>query len=188
MGKLGRSQRLRGRGHFGAVCALACLLALSACGKTDADSAVVEPSTTQEITPPLSGEAPVLDLTAQADIQTQITRLLAAQDNAWNRGDIAGFMEVYWDHGDLRFASGGAINRGWQATMDGYQARYPDETAMGELSFSNLEIKVLSPHYAQVFGRWGLKRDKDTPGGLFTLLFQKIDGQWKIISDHTSSE
>ncbi len=121
-------------------------------------------------------------------VKSEIIQMLHVQDAAWNAGDIDEFMEYYIKSKDLRFASGGNINRGWQATIDGYKTRYPDKDAMGKLSFTNIEIKVLSPEYAQVFARWGLERKSDNPGGLFTLLLQKIDGQWLIVSDHTSSD
>ncbi len=124
----------------------------------------------------------------EAAIRTEITDMLHVQDTAWNDGNIDGFMAHYLASEDLRFASGGKINRGWQATIDGYKSRYPDKVAMGALSFKNLEIKVLSREYAQVFGRWGLKRAHDNPGGLFTLLLKKQGEKWVIISDHTSSD
>lgn len=127
------------------------------------------------------------DSYVESKIKTDITNVLKAQDEAWNRGDIDAFMEDYWKSEELRFASGGNINRGWQATIDGYKTRYPDKATMGELSFSDLEIKVLSSKYAQVFGRWSLKRENDNPGGLFTLLFENRGGKWLIVSDHTSS-
>lgn len=120
-------------------------------------------------------------------IKTEITDVLHTQDKAWNAGDIDKFMDDYLKSDDLRFASAGNINRGWQATLDSYKTRYPDRAAMGVLSFEGLEIKVLSHEYAQVFGHWKLERESDTPGGLFTLLMQNVDDRWIIISDHTSS-
>lgn len=121
-------------------------------------------------------------------IKSEITDMLHAQDAAWNAGDIDGFMEDYLKSEDLRFASGGNVNRGWQATIDGYKNRYPDKETMGKLTFKDMEIKVLSAQYAQVFGRWELEREQDKPGGLFTLLVQKRDEKWLIITDHTSSD
>jgi uncharacterized protein len=123
----------------------------------------------------------------EADIKTDIMQVLDAQDAAWNAGDIDGFMAHYLTSEGLRFASGGTTNRGWQATLERYKTRYPDKMAMGTLNFQNLEIKVLSPDYAQVFGRWELTRAYDKPGGLFTLLLNRRDGKWVIVSDHTSS-
>jgi len=124
----------------------------------------------------------------EAAIKTDIIQMLQAQDAAWNAGDIDGFMAHYLASEELRFASGGKIKRGWQATLDGYKIRYPDKAAMGALDFQNLEVKVLSPDFAQVFGRWELIRAHDKLGGLFTLLLNKQDGEWVIISDHTSSD
>ena len=121
-------------------------------------------------------------------VKTEITDMLHVQDEAWNAGNIDGFMAHYLRDEDLRFASGGNVNRGWQATIDGYKTRYPDKAAMGTLSFKDLEITVLSDEYAQVFGHWELERTHDKPGGLFTLLLRKTGGKWVIVSDHTSSD
>ena len=35
-------------------------------------------------------------------------------------------------------------------------------------------------------GKWHLKRKEDDLGGHFTLLWKKIDGEWKIVVDHSS--
>ncbi len=120
-------------------------------------------------------------------IEKDIRDTLARQDATWNRGDIDGFMQDYMKSEGLRFASGGKVNRGWQATIDGYKTRYPDKAAMGTLSFTDLEIEVFSEKDALVFGRWSLERKADRPNGLFTLNMQNQDGRWVIVSDHTSS-
>ncbi len=128
------------------------------------------------------------DRYSQDDLKAEISRTLSAQGDAWNAGDIDAFMGDYIKSGDLRFASGGKINRGWQVTRDGYVARYPDRATMGSLAFTDLEIEILSKRDAVVFGKWRLTRAADTPGGLFTLQMRKDNGAWKIVSDHTSSE
>lgn len=120
-------------------------------------------------------------------IKTQIKETLTRQDNAWNDGDIDGFMKDYIKDESLRFASGGNIRRGWQATIDRYKLTYPDKAAMGTLSFTDLEINVITAQDALVFGRWKLDRAEDTPNGLFTLHMREQGGQWLIVSDHTSS-
>jgi len=58
---------------------------------------------------------------------------------------------------------------------------------MGVLSFERLEITMLGDDAAVVHGAWGLEREQDRPSGLFTLIFNKIDGDWKIVSDTTTS-
>ncbi len=114
-------------------------------------------------------------------------KVLAAQTAAWNSCDIDGFMAGYWHSKDLRFASGDKVTYGWEKTLQGYKARYADCAKMGQLSFSDIETRTLSPTAVQVFGHWSLARAGDHPHGLFTLLFQKFGDDWRIISDHTSA-
>lgn len=118
-----------------------------------------------------------------------ITKLLQDQEDAWNAGDIAGFMEGYWKSDSLRFASGGTIRQGWQETIDRYYTNYPDRAAMGELKFENYEMRRLSPNQATVFGRYNLKREAPhgDATGLYTLMLEKKESGWIIISDHTSA-
>lgn len=118
--------------------------------------------------------------------EDRVRTILSAQQIAWNAGDIDGFMQGYWRSPDLRFASGGSVTNGWQSTRDRYHARYSDRALMGELSFSDLEFDTLSSDAAIVHGAWALRRDGDRPSGLFTLIFKRIDGEWKIVSDTTT--
>lgn len=57
------------------------------------------------------------------------------------------------------------------------------------LKFSDLEIMVLSPDYAEVFGKFHLTRDKSVgdASGLFTLLMRREGDQWLVLHDHTSA-
>lgn len=124
---------------------------------------------------------------ANARASGEILALLEQQDEAWNRGDIDGFMEGYWVSPDLRFASGGDVTRGYSETLARYKQRYASRALMGTLDTSEHEIVVLAPDAAIAHGRWQLTRDNDTPGGLYTLVLRKIGGEWKIVSDTTTS-
>lgn len=103
----------------------------------------------------------------------------------WNRGDIPAFMEGYWKSDQLTFVST-RVTKGWQQTLDNYKKSYPDKAAMGTLTFSDLEITAVSKGAAVVLGSWSLKREKDNPGGKFTLIFRKFKEGWLIVHDHTS--
>lgn len=116
-----------------------------------------------------------------------IRSVMTAQAAAWNRGDLEAFMQGYWHVESLRFASGGSVTHGWQATLDRYRQRYADRAAMGTLRFTDLEIEPLSADAALVFGHWSLTREADQPQGLFTLLFRKTDSGWVITRDHSSA-
>jgi ketosteroid isomerase-like protein len=116
-----------------------------------------------------------------------ITAMLEAQDAAWNRGDIPGFMAGYWRSPELRFASGGTIARGWDATLERYETRYDTPEKMGTLVTSEYEIDVVSEDAAIAHGRWMLDVAGENPSGLYTLVLRKIEGDWLIVSDTTTS-
>jgi ketosteroid isomerase-like protein len=116
-----------------------------------------------------------------------IRGVLEAQAAAWNRGDIEGYMDGYDRSPKTEFVGGDSITRGWQEVFDRYKQRYDSREKMGTLTFSDLEINILSKDAAVVLGRWRLKRTNDEPHGTFTLLFRKTKSGWKIVHDHTSS-
>jgi len=115
-----------------------------------------------------------------------ILKVLSTQQTAWNKGDIDGFMEGYWKSDSLLFVGKAAPIHGWQGTIERYRRNYPDKSAMGTLTFGILKVDVMDKHNAFVLGSWHLEREKDAPGGYFTLWFKKIKGVWVIVCDHTS--
>ena len=129
----------------------------------------------------------LMAISFQAEAQeTEIRALLQKQTEAWNRGELEDFMEGYWKNDSLMFIGKSGITYGWQQTLDNYKRGYPDKTAMGQLTFTLIEIKRLSSKYYSVVGRWNLKRTIGDIGGHYTLLMKKINGVWVIISDHSS--
>lgn len=119
-------------------------------------------------------------------IKEAIRKVLDEQVAAWNRGDIKDFMKGYWNSPEMTFVSGTTITKGWQTTLERYQKNYNSRAQMGVLTFSDLEITVLSKKSAVVLGKWALRRENDNPSGIFTLTFRKFKNGWKIILDHTS--
>jgi beta-aspartyl-peptidase (threonine type) len=117
-----------------------------------------------------------------------IERVLRTQQEAWNRHDLEGFMAGYWNSPELTFFSAAEEHDGWQATIDRYLAKYSSPGhEMGKLEFSGLRVVVLGQDSAFVRGSWKLTMsDGKTPHGLFTLVFRKFSGGWKIVHDHTS--
>lgn len=118
-------------------------------------------------------------------IRAEITKVMTDQAAAWNKGDIETFMQGYWRSEKLVFVST-AVTRGWQPTLDRYKKNYDSRAKMGTLTFSDLEIDVFSKDSAAVLGSWSLAREKDSPGGKFTLIFKRFKDGWKIVHDHTS--
>jgi ketosteroid isomerase-like protein len=123
-----------------------------------------------------------------------IQKVLDDQAEAWNQGDLEGYMNGYWQDQDspdqkLTFYSGGDKTSGWQETYERYRRKYKSEpdSDMGQVKFSEVDIQLLGGDSALVRGRWHLERkNKEPVGGLFTLLFQKKAQHWFIVHDHTS--
>ena len=115
-----------------------------------------------------------------------VLRVLETQPLAWNKGDINGFMQGYWHSDSLVFVGKTAPQYGWQNTLNNYKKRYPGKAAMGYLTFTIIKLQLLDKTNAFMLGGWHLKREKDALGGYFTLWFRKINGEWKIVCDHTS--
>ena len=119
-----------------------------------------------------------------------ILRVLQAQTEAWNRGDLEAYMEGYWKSDNLIFYGGGTVVRGWQATLERYRRRYQSEgRAMGRLDFPDQEVEILGADTALARGHYHLKMpDGSEPRGLYTVILRKRSEGWRIVHDHSSSE
>src|SRR6266404_6872635 len=115
----------------------------------------------------------------------QIRSVLQAQQDAWNRGDIDRFMNGYARSASTVFISEDTIRRGWQTVRDRYRKKYSSRAKMGTLTFSDLEITLLSSDSAVASGRWKLNRANDRPHGRFTLILKRLPEGWRIVHDHT---
>jgi ketosteroid isomerase-like protein len=125
-------------------------------------------------------------VSASSPAETAIRQLMADQVTAWNKGDIDEFMKGYWNNDSLMFVGHSGITYGYKQTLDHYKKDYSNTDLMGQLYFTLLQVKPLSPDYYFVIGKWLLKRKTGDIGGIYSLLFRKIDGQWRIVVDHTS--
>jgi len=114
-----------------------------------------------------------------------IKTVLNNQVISWNAGNIKEYMQGYWNNDSLKFIGKKGINYGWETTFKNYEKSYPNKATMGDLEFELLSIDVYSTEIANIIGTWKLKREMGDVGGIFTLLMKKINGEWKIVCDHT---
>ncbi len=113
--------------------------------------------------------------------------VLDAQVGAWNRGDLAAYMEGYAKTDALIFTSGGKVRRGWQTAFDHYRARYgQDRAAMGKLVFQIDTIDPIGADGAVALGTWILTDSPHDGRGIFSVVFERRPEGWRIIHDHTS--
>lgn len=135
-------------------------------------------------------------LRAQTATQDEaaIRAVIAAQVQAWNRGDIDAFMQSYENSPETTFI-GATVRKGYQPILERYRHSYANHAQMGKLTFSDLVVRLLpgscgKVEYAAVTGRFHL--DRTTHGeaakddGIFSLVWHKGPHGWKILLDHTS--
>jgi len=123
----------------------------------------------------------------ESRIIAAVRAVLDAQRDAWNRGDLSGYMDGYARSADTVFVSGDNVTRGWQTVFDRYQKNYNSREKMGTLTFSDLEITPIGSDTALVLGRWHLQRANDELHGRTTLILRHTKQGWKIVHDHSSA-
>ncbi|MGA8026658.1 MAG: nuclear transport factor 2 family protein [Bryobacteraceae bacterium] len=121
-----------------------------------------------------------------SDAEADIRNVLTTQAEAWNRGDIAGFVASYAE--DCTFV-GTQVLHGRADLLARYQKAYPSQAAMGKLTFENLAVRQLDERIAIATGEWHVERISSSGGpigGVFSLVLQTHGGTWQIVLDHTT--
>src|SRR5690242_10721777 len=88
-------------------------------------------------------------LTTASREQLDVVKVLIAQRDAWNRGDINGFIQAYKAAPDTLMVTH-QISHGFAELAESYRHDYPNHAAMGTLSFSGIEARALDPKFAIV--------------------------------------
>jgi len=125
-------------------------------------------------------------LAAQSKDEKAILQMLETQNQAWNRGDVSGFMKGYWENDSLMFIGKSGVTYGYQNTLENYKKGYPDTAAMGKLTTKQIKMIRVSKEYYFIVGKWYLKRSIGDISGHYNLLVRKINGEWVIVADHSS--
>jgi ketosteroid isomerase-like protein len=134
------------------------------------------------------------DPSAHSSDEAGIRAAIKTQADAWNRADIPAFMQTYEDSPDTTFI-GQKLRKGYQPILERYKQSYTTREQMGTLTFSDLEIRLLSSgcgksEIALVTGKFHLDRTEHGEAakddGIFSLVWRKGLHGWKIILDHTS--
>ncbi len=125
-------------------------------------------------------------LLAQTD---DIRAVLTKSEAAWNQGDLETFASYYDDSPETTFVGRDVVRGGVQAILARYRKSYPTREAMGTLSFTNVEVRMLASDIALVTGQFHLERTTAGGGnasGRYTLILRRRPVGWRIIHDHTS--
>ena len=130
----------------------------------------------------------IISLTSKSQTKDEqiIRHMLSDQISFWNKGDIPGFMQGYWNNDSLVFVGKNGPTYGYNNTLRNYQKNYPNKDYMGILNFDIISVQPIEKDHYFVIGKFMLKRKVGDASGHFTLIFKRIKGVWKIISDHSS--
>lgn len=120
-----------------------------------------------------------------AEARTGVAAMLARGADAWNRGDLDGFMSDYVP--DATFVTSRDVVRGVAAIRARYAPRFGPGGVRDSLSFQDLEVDVLGPDVANAIAYYVLMRgDSVTARGPTSLVVRRVEGRWRIVHDHSS--
>jgi beta-aspartyl-peptidase (threonine type) len=120
--------------------------------------------------------------------EAAVRAVLNAQMEAWNKGDLEGYMKIgYWNSPELAFIGGSSEARGYDGALERYRKAYKSAgKEMGQLDFPEMRVTVLSPDAAFATGKFHLKMsDGKEPSGRYTVILRKFPEGWRIIHDHS---
>ena len=115
-----------------------------------------------------------------------IRAIMQAQQEAWSKNDLEGFMEGYWKSDSLKFYGSRGLTKGWKQTLANYKKGYPTKDHSGTLTFTIDDISKIENNSYWVMGQYHLKRKVGDANGNFLIIFKRIDGEWKIVADMSS--
>lgn len=115
--------------------------------------------------------------------QLDVVKIILAQQNAWNKGDLDGYLSHYKDAPDTEAVLANLV-RGVDNIRAAYRQNFPNKDAMGDIEDTDIDVRALGDNYALATGKYHLNRSKKSGGaveGTFMELFQKTPNGWQII-------
>jgi uncharacterized protein (TIGR02246 family) len=127
-----------------------------------------------------------------ASMRSEIQQTVRAYVDAMNKGDFASYAEMYSRQPGVTSVGDGKITRGWdqiRQDIDGHLSM----AGKFSVGLGSIDVTLLGLNYAMALTKYNITvgsagGEQVQRAGAMTLLFQKVEGEWKIIHDHTSME
>ena len=131
---------------------------------------------------------PLVDHASAAGLSAleQVKVVLAAQQDAWNRGDIVGFCAPYAD--DCIFLTPTGVTRGRLTVQERFRKKYGEAPeTMGRLAFEILDTRVTADSVTMAM-KWSLSwqataTNKPAASGSTLIVWQKLSVGWRLVQD-----
>lgn len=134
-----------------------------------------------------SSSPPAVDTAA---VTAEITAMLDASAQSWNRADLDGFLDDYMSGDSTTFSGAAGVRRGIDRIRESYVRGYfSTGRPQHDLAFSEIEVRPLGASHALALGRYTLTEPETgdvASTGYFSLVLARTDQGWKIIHDHSS--
>lgn len=121
-------------------------------------------------------------------VRDAVRATVMAQAAAWNDGDLAGFMNGFWNSPDFTLISGTTVTKGWSETYKRYREGYGESGDLGRLVYSDVDVKMIAEDTASVVGRFAYRRGAASSAGAMTLVLRRIEGAWRVVQHQMTTD
>jgi beta-aspartyl-peptidase (threonine type) len=137
----------------------------------------------------IEGGAPVAGTDTIPGVETQVARMLERSAEAWNRGDLDGFMDDYLRSPTTSYIGSSGRVAGWEAIRARYAPLFQAGALRDSLRFEGIAARPLGDDHALATARYVLFREGSVTGsGPFTLVLWRTDEGWRIVHDQSASD
>ncbi len=129
-------------------------------------------------------EAEILEI-AENEIRTLTNKL----QMDWNRGDMTGYLNAYWNNEALSVMYGDNAVRGWQELSHLFRKNWTNEEQMGDFFVKDVAMVVRFPQPDTAIASGGFEHQfpAEKVVGAFSHTWHRFDdGHWRIVHEHTS--
>jgi uncharacterized protein (TIGR02246 family) len=120
--------------------------------------------------------------------QLDVAKIVLDQENAWNKGNMEGYLSYYKDAADTEAMLGGPV-RGLTNIRNAFHANFPNRETMGTLEQSEVSVRELDDKFAIATGKYHLSRPRKSGGdtdGTFSEVFERTPSGWQIVFSVTT--
>lgn len=135
----------------------------------------------------LGGAACTLETRPEENLRDSIAEMLDDSAEAWNRGDLEGFLESFAAAPSTTFMTENGPVTGIESIRSGYEGFFDGSVPRDSLAFEDLTVRTFPPLIAVATLRYVLgDRNEPAATGWVTLVIRRTGDGWRIVHDHSS--